>query len=57
MELSYDLDCLFIQFQTCPGATYMHYTDAVRIFITESCCDKSCKPGLGQGFQFQVSFI
>jgi len=48
------------------GATYMYYADAVRIFITESYCDKSCKPGLGQGFQsfdlealdgFQVSFI
>jgi len=36
-------------------ATYMYDTDAVIIFITESCCDKPCKPFLGQGFQFQVS--
>ena len=47
---------LFIRFKfpARPGATYMYDTDAVIIFITESCCNKPCKPGLGQGFQSRL---
>jgi len=33
----------------------MYYADGIIIFISASCCNKSSKPGLGQGFQKQAT--
>jgi len=52
--LATGLFIIFIQFQARPGATSMYYADGIIIFISASCCNKSSKPGLGQGFKSQA---
>ncbi|RLJ04924.1 MAG: hypothetical protein DRP14_02735 [Candidatus Aenigmatarchaeota archaeon] len=52
-----EVKCLFVQLQARPGATSLANIAISILFISSDNTVKDCMPGLGRGFQFQVSFI